>query len=333
MLGISAHHWCIDFSATQRLRGIALFAEVLFWGQCKTSSDVLWEHHAAFHPGPRSPGFHVFHFHWVLCPRNIFRIAARPCRVMLLPPPPPLYYLLEISPAPLHHLGCVRTACPQCWQAPLLNHVKVHFRQLTLKIPNDSLVLCIPSHREVSKVILTFRESRVMEKLKRSLSFRKKKDHVPECSKPHQWQEDERKVREGTCSFQVRVSSSWLFLEPFWKGCVTCRIIPELRLKWLYFLVSFDNVAPMRMIMVKSVVHRTAFFQKKNQKKKKKKPKKKKKKNQKKKKKKPKKKKKKPTVLAFGYWKIARQGVFLLHPWLDAVSFSPVPYKKDRTKS
>lgn len=43
-----------------------------------------------------------------------------------------------------------------------------------------------------------------MEKLKRSLSFRKKKDPVPECSKPHQWLEDERKVREGTCSFQVR---------------------------------------------------------------------------------------------------------------------------------
>lgn len=46
-----------------------------------------------------------------------------------------------------------------------------------------------------------------MEKLKRSLSFRKKKDPVPECSKPHQWLEDERKVREGTCSFQVRVSA------------------------------------------------------------------------------------------------------------------------------
>lgn len=44
-----------------------------------------------------------------------------------------------------------------------------------------------------------------MEGLKRRLSFRKKKkDKVPECSKPHQWQEDERKVREGTCSFQVR---------------------------------------------------------------------------------------------------------------------------------
>ncbi|XP_070179986.1 protein numb-like isoform X2 [Littorina saxatilis] len=44
----------------------------------------------------------------------------------------------------------------------------------------------------------------IMQSLKRRLSFRKKKDHVPECSKPHQWQEDEKKVREGTCSFQVR---------------------------------------------------------------------------------------------------------------------------------
>ncbi|KAL4238398.1 hypothetical protein ACF0H5_003107 [Mactra antiquata] len=44
-----------------------------------------------------------------------------------------------------------------------------------------------------------------MEGLRRRLSFRKKKkDKVPECSKPHQWQEDEKKVREGTCSFQVR---------------------------------------------------------------------------------------------------------------------------------
>ena len=47
----------------------------------------------------------------------------------------------------------------------------------------------------------------IMQSLKRRLSFRKKKDHVPECSKPHQWQEDEKKVREGTCSFQVRVSA------------------------------------------------------------------------------------------------------------------------------
>ncbi|XP_041352785.1 protein numb-like isoform X3 [Gigantopelta aegis] len=44
----------------------------------------------------------------------------------------------------------------------------------------------------------------IMHSLKRRLSFRKKKDPVPECSKPHQWQEDEKKVRDGTCSFQVR---------------------------------------------------------------------------------------------------------------------------------
>ncbi|CAH1792311.1 unnamed protein product [Owenia fusiformis] len=43
-----------------------------------------------------------------------------------------------------------------------------------------------------------------MERLKRTLSFRKKKTKVPECQKPHQWQEDEKKVRDGTCSFQVR---------------------------------------------------------------------------------------------------------------------------------
>lgn len=47
-----------------------------------------------------------------------------------------------------------------------------------------------------------------MESLKRRLSFRKKKNHVPECSKPHQWQEDEKKVRDGTCSFQVRVKNT-----------------------------------------------------------------------------------------------------------------------------
>lgn len=43
-----------------------------------------------------------------------------------------------------------------------------------------------------------------MEKLKRSFSLRKKKTPRLESSKPHQWQEDERKVREGSCSFQVK---------------------------------------------------------------------------------------------------------------------------------
>ena len=44
-----------------------------------------------------------------------------------------------------------------------------------------------------------------MERFKRRFSLRKKKDHTPESSKPHQWQEDEKKVRDATCSFQVRV--------------------------------------------------------------------------------------------------------------------------------
>ena len=49
-----------------------------------------------------------------------------------------------------------------------------------------------------------------MERFKRGLSMRKKKDATPESSKPHQWQEDEQKVRDATCSFQVKVCSDEL---------------------------------------------------------------------------------------------------------------------------
>lgn len=35
-------------------------------------------------------------------------------------------------------------------------------------------------------------------------SFRRKKDHIPESSKPHQWQDDEQAVRSGSCSFPVK---------------------------------------------------------------------------------------------------------------------------------
>jgi len=45
-----------------------------------------------------------------------------------------------------------------------------------------------------------------MERLRRSFreSFRRRKDHVPESSKPHQWQTDEAAVRAGTCNFHVK---------------------------------------------------------------------------------------------------------------------------------
>ena len=46
-----------------------------------------------------------------------------------------------------------------------------------------------------------------MNRLRRSFreSFRrKKKDHIPESSKPHQWEEDEKAVRAGDCSFAVK---------------------------------------------------------------------------------------------------------------------------------
>jgi numb-like protein len=45
-----------------------------------------------------------------------------------------------------------------------------------------------------------------MDRLRRSLreSFRRKKDHVPESSKPHQWQADEAAVKAGNCVFPVK---------------------------------------------------------------------------------------------------------------------------------
>uniref|UniRef100_A0A1B6JEX4 PID domain-containing protein n=1 Tax=Homalodisca liturata TaxID=320908 RepID=A0A1B6JEX4_9HEMI len=47
---------------------------------------------------------------------------------------------------------------------------------------------------------------RRMDRLRRSFrdSFRRRKDHVPESSKPHQWQADEAAVKAGTCQFHVK---------------------------------------------------------------------------------------------------------------------------------
>ncbi|KAJ6646426.1 Protein numb [Pseudolycoriella hygida] len=45
-----------------------------------------------------------------------------------------------------------------------------------------------------------------MDRLRRSFrdSFRRRRDRVPESSKPHQWQSDEQAVRSSTCSFPVK---------------------------------------------------------------------------------------------------------------------------------
>ncbi|KAG8226532.1 hypothetical protein J437_LFUL006922 [Ladona fulva] len=58
------------------------------------------------------------------------------------------------------------------------------------------------------------RVPRRMDRLRRSLrdSFRRRKEHVPESSKPHQWQADEAAVRAGTCNFHVKVRNVWKIL-------------------------------------------------------------------------------------------------------------------------
>ncbi|XP_070578834.1 protein numb-like isoform X2 [Ptychodera flava] len=58
-------------------------------------------------------------------------------------------------------------------------------------------------HRSFRK---SLRKSFRMKKLRRSLS--KRETYVPECSKPHQWQEDEKLVKAGTCNFPVKYLGS-----------------------------------------------------------------------------------------------------------------------------
>lgn len=52
----------------------------------------------------------------------------------------------------------------------------------------------------------SLRSPRKMDRLRRSFrdSFRRRKERVPESSKPHQWQADESAVRSGTCTFAVK---------------------------------------------------------------------------------------------------------------------------------
>ena len=45
-----------------------------------------------------------------------------------------------------------------------------------------------------------------MDRLRKSFrdSFRRRKDQIPEASKPHMWQADEQAVRNATCAFPVK---------------------------------------------------------------------------------------------------------------------------------
>lgn len=51
-----------------------------------------------------------------------------------------------------------------------------------------------------------------MDKFRKTFSVRKKKENESsESSKPQLWIEDERKIKEGSCSFQVKVTEFYLF--------------------------------------------------------------------------------------------------------------------------
>jgi numb-like protein len=81
-------------------------------------------------------------------------------------------------------------------------------RQTHLNISDNNSVpinsLC--NETQTNDLRLNRNKKMVMDRLRRSLreSFRRKKDHVPESSKPHQWQADEAAVKAGNCVFPVK---------------------------------------------------------------------------------------------------------------------------------
>lgn len=66
------------------------------------------------------------------------------------------------------------------------------------------MLLC--SLQKGSSFRFSKRSPKKMDRLRRSFreSFRRRKDRVPESSKPHQWQADDQAVRSATCSFPVK---------------------------------------------------------------------------------------------------------------------------------
>lgn len=62
------------------------------------------------------------------------------------------------------------------------------------------------SFQKASSFRFSKRSPKKMDRLRRSFreSFRRRKDRVPESSKPHQWQADDQAVRSATCSFSVK---------------------------------------------------------------------------------------------------------------------------------
>ncbi len=84
-------------------------------------------------------------------------------------------------------------------------------RLTTCKIPNFNLsnfplFFSISFQKSASFRFSKRSSPKKMDRLRRSFrdSFRRRRDRVPESSKPHQWQSDEQAVRSATCSFPVK---------------------------------------------------------------------------------------------------------------------------------
>ncbi|EEC13751.1 conserved hypothetical protein, partial [Ixodes scapularis] len=90
-----------------------------------------------------------------------------------------------------------------------------------------------------------------MDRLRRSLrdSLRRgRREHVPECSKPHQWQADEAAVRAGSCTFPVKYLGC---VEVFESRGMQVMLLPLSELPALFRPIIFRNALIIRHVLVR----------------------------------------------------------------------------------
>lgn len=83
-------------------------------------------------------------------------------------------------------------------------HLCLFIKSVLISIANLSIVY--PPKQKSASFRQSKKSPRKMDRLRKSFrdSFRRRKDRLPESSKPHQWQSDEQAVRSATCSFAVK---------------------------------------------------------------------------------------------------------------------------------
>lgn len=77
---------------------------------------------------------------------------------------------------------------------------------LSLLIQSPNTIKILTKKQKAASFRSSKKSPKRMDRLRKSFrdSFRRRKEHIPEASKPHQWAADESAVRSATCFFPVK---------------------------------------------------------------------------------------------------------------------------------